>query len=155
MTEALSRHTKGFSRGMRQKTALLRALAHSPNLLLLDEPTAGLDITSARTLRLLVRKLKDEGGSVIYSTHQLAEAQQICTRILIIHNGEIRADGTVEDILELTNQPTLEEAYVELSKDDARPRNESNEKSGAFSSWWSRLFTGSLPKQTIGGDESE
>ena len=56
---------------MRQKTALLRALAHGPDILLLDEPTAGLDVTSARTVRRLVSKLRDEGGTVIYSTHHL------------------------------------------------------------------------------------
>ena len=61
MEENLSRYTKGFSRGMRQKTALLRALAHGPKVLLLDEPTAGLDITSARTVRALVEQIKQEG----------------------------------------------------------------------------------------------
>jgi len=155
MTNALSRHTKGFSRGMRQKTALLRALAHSPHLLLLDEPTSGLDITSARTLRKLILKLKDEGGAVIYSTHQLAEAEQICTRIIIIHNGEIRADGTVLEILESTNKNSLEEAYVHLTSDDARPRFEHEEKTTRLSAWWRQLFTGKLPPKQIGGDESE
>lgn len=155
MTNALSRHTKGFSRGMRQKTALLRALAHSPHLLLLDEPTSGLDITSARTLRKLILKLKDEGGAVIYSTHQLAEAEQICTRILIIHNGEIRANGTVSEILESTKKKSLEEAYVHLTMDDARPRFENEEKMTRLSTWWRQLFTGKLPPKQIGGDESE
>ena len=83
MEEALGRHTKGFSRGMRQKTALLRALAHAPRVLLLDEPTAGLDVTSARTVRELVRQLGKDGGTVIYSTHQLAEAERVCDRIKI------------------------------------------------------------------------
>ena len=119
MTEALGRHTKGFSRGMRQKTALLRALVHAPNVLLLDEPTAGLDVTSARTVRELVRQLGEEGGTVIYSTHQLAEAQRVCNRIVIIHNGEVRADGTPESLLEQTGTTHLEEAYVSLTKDVA------------------------------------
>ena len=102
ITDALSRHTKGFSRGMRQKTALLRALAHGPDILLLDEPTAGLDVTSARTVRKLVGQLRDEGGTVIYSTHHLAEAQQVCDRIVIVHNGTIRADGSPQELLEET-----------------------------------------------------
>ena len=62
MMDSLGRHTKGFSRGMRQKTALLRALAHGPSILLLDEPTAGLDITSARTVRRLVEPTETGGG---------------------------------------------------------------------------------------------
>ena len=93
MEENLSRYTKGFSRGMRQKTALLRALAHGPKVLLLDEPTAGLDITSARTVSFS-RTNKTGGGTVVYSTHQLFEAQQVCDRIIIIHNGVVKADGS-------------------------------------------------------------
>ena len=128
ITEALSRHTKGFSRGMRQKTALLRALAHGPDILLLDEPTAGLDVTSARTVRRLVGQLRDEGGTVIYSTHHLAEAQQVCDRIVIVHNGTIRADGSPDELLQKTGQESLEEAYVSLTSDKARARSEDDKK---------------------------
>lgn len=155
MKESLGRHTKGFSRGMRQKTALLRALAHGPNILLLDEPTAGLDITSARTVRALVRQLRDEGGTVIYSTHQLAEAQQVCDRIVIIHNGEIRADGPPKKLLEDTNTHSLEEAYVSLTLDQARTRKEDNDKESAFTGWWRRLFTPKTPTTTREVMESE
>ena len=155
MKDSLSRHTKGFSRGMKQKTALLRALAHGPNILLLDEPTAGLDITSARTVRALVRQLRDEGGTVIYSTHQLAEAQQVCDRIVIIHNGEIRADGSPSKLLEDTGTVSLEEAYVSLTQDQARTREEDNDKESAFSGWWRRLFTPRTPKTTREVMESE
>ena len=155
MKESLGRHTKGFSRGMRQKTALLRALAHGPNILLLDEPTAGLDITSARTVRALVRQLRDEGGTVIYSTHQLAEAQQVCDRIVIIHNGEIRADGPPKNLLEDTNTHSLEEAYVSLTLDQARTRKEDNDKESAFTGWWRRLFTPKTPTTTREVMESE
>ena len=151
MTEALGRHTKGFSRGMRQKTALLRALVHAPSVLLLDEPTAGLDVTSARTVRELVRQLGEEGGTVIYSTHQLADAQRVCNRIVIIHNGEVRADGTPEALLEQTGTQHLEEAYVSLTSDVARPRNEDDKPLSKWSSWWRALFT---PK-TPGGGEDE
>lgn len=148
MKDSLSRHTKGFSRGMKQKTALLRALAHGPNILLLDEPTAGLDITSARTVRALVRQLRDEGGTVIYSTHQLAEAQQVCDRIVIIHNGVIRADGSPAELLSDTSTNSLEEAYVSLTLDQARTRKEDNDRESAFTGWWRRLFTPRTPKTT-------
>ena len=145
LTEALSRHTKGFSRGMRQKTALLRALAHGPDILLLDEPTAGLDVTSARTVRKLVTQLRNEGGTVIYSTHHLAEAQQVCDRIVIVHNGEIRADGSPRELLELTGEETLEDAYVYLTSDKARNRGEDSKDESRIASWWRRFLTGKTP----------
>jgi len=154
ITDALSRHTKGFSRGMRQKTALLRALAHGPDILLLDEPTAGLDVTSARTVRSLVTKLRNEGGTVIYSTHHLAEAQQVCDRIIIVHNGTIRADGSPMELLEQTGESTLEDAYVSLTSDRARFRDEDISKEGRISRWWRRFLTGSTPKsQEVAEDE--
>ncbi len=155
MKDNLGRHTKGFSRGMKQKTALLRALAHGPNILLLDEPTAGLDITSARTVRALVRQLRDEGGTVIYSTHQLAEAQQVCDRIVIIHNGEIRADGSPQQLLDDTETESLEDAYVSLTMDQARTRKEDNARESAFTGWWRRLFTPKTPPSSQEVMESE
>ena len=154
LTDSLSRHTKGFSRGMRQKTALLRALAHGPDILLLDEPTAGLDVTSARTVRKLVGQLRDEGGTVIYSTHHLAEAQQVCDRIVIVHNGTIRADGAPQELLELTNKDTLEEAYVSLTSDKARLRAEDDTKESKLAKWWRIFLTGNTPKtKEVGEDE--
>ena len=127
------------SRGMRQKTALLRALSHGPKILLLDEPTGGLDVTSARMVRKLVRKLGDEGGTVIYSTHNLAEAQQVCDRIIIIHNGTIRAQGTPNALLEETQTSDLEEAYVALTDDDSRV--DSAEEEGKLARAWRRMLT--------------
>jgi len=145
MLPYLGRHTKGFSRGMRQKTALLRALAHHPSMLLLDEPTAGLDVTSARTVKQLVRSLGDEGKTVIYSTHQLAEAEQVCTRIIIIHNGEVRADGTPQQLLQFTKTTNLEEAYVALSSDRARSVDQSEKPLSGWSRRWLGLFTPRTP----------
>jgi len=154
LTDSLSRHTKGFSRGMRQKTALLRALAHGPDILLLDEPTAGLDVTSARTVRSLVGQLRDEGGTVIYSTHHLAEAQQVCDRIIIVHNGTIRADGSPNELLESTQKESLEEAYVSLTSDKARSRSEDSKKESRLARWWRLFLTGRTPQiEGVGEDE--
>jgi len=120
IVDELHRPTRGFSRGMRQKIALIRAIAHGPDLLLLDEPTAGLDVTSARKVRDLVRQLGDDGGTVIYSTHMLSEAQRICDRIIILHNGTVRADGPPNELLQMTSTIDLEDAYVSLTGDVAR-----------------------------------
>ncbi|MGB1587267.1 MAG: ABC transporter ATP-binding protein [Poseidonia sp.] len=149
MEEALGRHTKGFSRGMRQKTALLRALAHAPRVLLLDEPTAGLDVTSARTVRELVRQLGEDGGTVIYSTHQLAEAERVCDRIIIIHNGEVRADGTPQELLQMTDTDHLEDAYVKLTADTARQRHEDDKPLSKWSTRWRALFTPKVPSEVM------
>tara|TARA_X000000368_G_scaffold380596_1_gene336503 strand:+ start:1595 stop:2428 length:834 start_codon:yes stop_codon:yes gene_type:complete len=140
ISDDLMRHTRGFSRGMRQKTALLRALAHGPEILLLDEPTAGLDVTSARLVRKLVLQLKEEGGTVIYSTHNLSEAEKVCDRIIILHNGQLRFDGSNEELLLETNTKSLEDAYVKLTSDDARIK-EKEETEGWFAKKWRHLFT--------------
>lgn len=145
MEENLSRYTKGFSRGMRQKTALLRALAHGPRVLLLDEPTAGLDITSARTVRSLVEQIKQEGGTVVYSTHQLFEAEQVCDRIIIIHNGNVMADGSPEQLITDNGCNTLEEAYVALTQAKARVRFEDSKRDKGLTKIWNKLFRPKTP----------
>ena len=150
--DSLTRHTRGFSKGMRQKTALLRALVHGPEILLLDEPTAGLDVTSARMVRKLVGKLKNEGGTVIYSTHNLAEAQQVCDRIIIVHNGELRADGTPADLIMSSGAENLEDAYVSLTSDSAR-QDFDDPQEGVISKFWRKLLTPQSKNKE--GDESE
>ena len=155
MEENLSRYTKGFSRGMRQKTALLRALAHGPKVLLLDEPTAGLDITSARTVRSLVEQIKLEGGTVVYSTHQLFEAQQVCDRIIIIHNGNVMADGSPEQLINDNGCETLEEAYVMLTQAKARVRFEDSKSDKGLTKIWNKLFRPKTPSLRLNQDVME
>lgn len=155
MEENLSRYTKGFSRGMRQKTALLRALAHGPKVLLLDEPTAGLDITSARTVRSLVEQIKLEGGTVVYSTHQLFEAQQVCDRIIIIHNGNVMADGSPEQLINDNGCETLEEAYVMLTQAKARVRFEDSISDKGLTKIWNKLFRPKTPNLQLNLDVME
>jgi sodium transport system ATP-binding protein len=146
--ESLGRPTRGFSKGMRQKAAIIRALAHNPDILLLDEPTSGLDVTSARMVRSLVKRMGQSGGTVIYSTHKLAEAEQVCDRIIIIHNGEVRADGSPGELLDITATTSLEEAYVKLTMDAAR-ETEKEDDEGKISRLWRRMMT---PKKLPGGD---
>ena len=155
MEENLSRYTKGFSRGMRQKTALLRALAHGPKVLLLDEPTAGLDITSARTVRSLVEQIKQEGGTVVYSTHKLFEAQQVCDRIVIIHNGNVMADGSPKQLINDNDCDTLEEAYVKLTQAKARVRFEDSKIDKGLTKIWNKLFRPKTPSLQLNQDVME
>lgn len=116
---ALDRRTEGFSRGMRQKTALIRSLVHEPELLLLDEPTAGLDITSARAVRALIASLVEEGRGVVWSTHDL-RAAQVCERVMVMHNGQLVADGHVKTLLSKHGADSLEALYLELTKEATR-----------------------------------
>ena len=150
--ESLGRPTRGFSKGMRQKAAIIRALAHKPEILLLDEPTGGLDVTSARMVRALVKRMGQSGGTVIYSTHKLAEAEQVCDRIIIIHNGEVRADGSPSELLEFTQTTSLEDAYVDLTLDAAR-ETEKGDDEGKIARLWRRMMT--PRKLPDGGEEDE
>ena len=98
-------------------------------------------------VRKLVRKLGDEGGTVIYSTHNLAEAQQVCDRIVIIHNGTLRADGSPAELISSTGCDDLEEAYVALTEDVSRIDSPA-ENEGRIARAWRRLLT-------RGGDSSD
>ncbi len=119
MGEYADRRCDPFSKGMKQKVALGRALIHNPKTMLLDEPTAGLDVMSVRGVRDLIRRFRDEGRCVLFSTHILDEAERLCDRIAIIHRGQIVAVGAPEELRRQTGQATLEEAFVQLVGIDA------------------------------------
>jgi len=108
------RRTKGFSQGERMKTALGRALLHSPQNLLLDEPTNGLDIPTIRSLRDLLRRLRDSGTCIVYSSHVLDEVRALCDRVVIIAQGRIVAQGSPQELCSQTETASLEEAFLEL-----------------------------------------
>jgi ABC-type multidrug transport system ATPase subunit len=103
-------------------------------------------------VRELVSKLRDEGGTVIYSTHHLAEAQMVCDRIIIMHNGQIRSDGTPSELMHETGTDSLENAYVSLTSDIARAviKEESETR---ISKMWRSLLTPSSKNKEVGEDE--
>lgn len=88
----------GFSKGMKQRLALARALVHDPELLFLDEPTAGLDPAASRQVHDLVRALRDEGRTVVLCTHHLVEAEALCDRVGVLAKGRLIALGTVREL---------------------------------------------------------
>jgi sodium transport system ATP-binding protein len=110
------RRTTGFSQGERMKTALGRALLHSPQNLLLDEPTNGLDIPTIRSLRELLMRLRDAGVCIVYSSHVLAEIRALCDKIVVISNGSLMAQGSPADVCAQTDTDSLEEAFVRLTR---------------------------------------
>jgi ABC-2 type transport system ATP-binding protein len=87
-----------FSKGMRQRLALVRALMHSPRILLLDEPTSALDPESARVVRNLLRSMRAEGAAIMVCTHNLSEAEELADRIAIIRRGQLIAEGTAAEL---------------------------------------------------------
>jgi len=106
-----------FSKGMKQKVALLRAFVHDPPVFLLDEPTAGLDVMSARSIHAFVERFRKEGKAVMISTHNMTEAQKLCDRIAIIDHARIIATGTLGELEARTAQKDLESVFVQLVRD--------------------------------------
>jgi sodium transport system ATP-binding protein len=109
------RPTAGFSLGERMKTALGRALVHSPRNLLLDEPTSGLDIPSVRSLRAVLQRTRDTGACIVFSSHVLEEVQALCDRIVVLANGRVVAEGTAAQLCERAGAANLEDAFVALT----------------------------------------
>ena len=104
LTDAAERKVKGFSTGMKQRLGLGAALLHRPALIILDEPTNGLDPAGMREVRTLIRSLADEGVTVFLSSHLLNEVEQVCDRIAVISKGQIVAQGAVAELLSQQGQ---------------------------------------------------
>ena len=114
LNELMDRKCKGFSHGQQMKVALSRALIHSPQNLILDEPTNGLDVMSIRTLRRLLFKLKDDGICILFSSHVMQEVSALCDHIFIMAEGKVVAQGSRERLCEISGEENLEDAFVKL-----------------------------------------
>lgn len=112
MEEFSDRPAKEFSQGQRIKVALARVLVHRPKNVVLDEPTNGLDVMATRALRALIKKVRDEGHCVVFSSHVMQEVAALCDDIIIIAHGRIVSRGTPDDIRQQTGEQDLEEAFV-------------------------------------------
>jgi sodium transport system ATP-binding protein len=114
LSEFLDRKAKGFSQGQRLKTALARALVHSPRNLILDEPTNGLDVMAVRNLRALLHRLREQGHCILFSSHVMQEVALLCDEVVVIAQGRVAAAGTVESLRAEAGEATLEDALVKL-----------------------------------------
>ena len=109
----LDRPLKQLSRGQQQKVAIVRSLLSEPSLLLMDEPTTGLDPHSKRDVQRIVRTLHASGEvTVLLCTHDLGEAEALCDRILILHDGHLIADSTPQQLRDLHGGVSLEDAFL-------------------------------------------
>ncbi|MGE0462440.1 MAG: ATP-binding cassette domain-containing protein [Vicinamibacterales bacterium] len=115
MREIADRRTAGFSHGERTKVALARALVHDPRNVLLDEPTNGLDVMSTRAVRDIIRRLRAEGRTVVFSSHVMQEVSALCDRIIVIAHGRVVASGTPDELRAQTGHQSLEDAFVALA----------------------------------------
>ena len=112
MHEFLDRRCEKFSTGMKQKTSIARTLIHDPAVMIFDEPTLGLDVMTARSIVRFVRDCRNQGKTVIYSTHVMAEVEKLCDVIGIIHNGRLVAEGTLAELQARFGEQDMEEIFV-------------------------------------------
>ena len=103
-----------LSTGMKQKTAIARALLHNPPILILDEPTSGLDLPTAQAIEAIIQKQRDRGKCILYSTHVMEEAEFLCDRIGVIDGGWLAITGTMEQLRAVTGKQRLREVFMEL-----------------------------------------
>ena len=101
-----------LSTGMKQKVSIARAVAHNPRIVIFDEPTIGLDVLNALEVVQAIRELRDDGRTIIFSTHIMTEAEKLCDRIAIIHKGRILACDTLAGLRETTGLHYLEDIFL-------------------------------------------
>jgi sodium transport system ATP-binding protein len=114
MRDYLNRKVGGFSKGMRQKVAIARTLIHNPEIILFDEPTTGLDITSSNVFRQLVHQLKRDGKTIILSSHIMEEVSMLCDDVAMMHKGELVYHGNLEELYNAEGSRDLN--YIFMSK---------------------------------------
>ncbi len=114
ITEFKDTKVDRLSTGMKQKVSIARAIIHDPPVLILDEPTVGLDVITSRDVIELVRDAKKQGKTVVLSTHRMEEAAKLCDRIAIIHKGRIHLTGTLTELQQKTGLQELDDIFVKV-----------------------------------------
>jgi sodium transport system ATP-binding protein len=110
-----------LSTGMRQRVAIARTIVHDPPVLILDEPSYGLDVPSARLIENFVLEARNQGKCIVLSTHVMEEAEYLCDRIAVIHEGRVRITGTMDDLRAATGKTRLREIFLDLLGIAGRP----------------------------------
>jgi ABC-2 type transport system ATP-binding protein len=115
LTGAADQPISGYSKGMKQKVLLIAALLHDPDLLILDEPESGLDLTAGLVLRYLIPILAARGKTILYSSHVLDHVERLCAEVVVLHRGRIVAEGPVSQLRAMTQRnASLEDVIAQL-----------------------------------------
>jgi sodium transport system ATP-binding protein len=103
-----------LSTGQKQRVSIARTIVHDPPVLFFDEPTAGLDVVASQTVMEFIEEVRDAGKTVVFCTHIMSEVERLCDNVVVIHNGVVRCEGTVEQIKATSGEKTLEKAFLRL-----------------------------------------
>ena len=103
-----------YSKGMKQRVLISASLMHDPDVLILDEPLSGIDVSSAQLFRFVLTELAGRGKMILYISHVLEVVERVCARVVIIYRGKIMGDDSVENLRKLMNAPSLEEIFAQL-----------------------------------------
>jgi sodium transport system ATP-binding protein len=113
MEEYLNKRTSTFSHGMKQKTAIARAIVHNPPVMLLDEPTSGLDVLSTKIVRYFINQCRKEQKATLFSSHAIEEIEILCDRVVIIHQGKLVEEGSISEIKDKYSS-SFADAFLQL-----------------------------------------
>ena len=114
MGDFMDRRIRSLSTGMKQRVAVARCLVHDPDVLIMDEPTRGLDVESSIAVEEALKKARNDGRTVLFSTHIMEEAEYLADRIVVVNHGKVMAQGSVEQLRQMTKAHKLREVYLKL-----------------------------------------
>ena len=114
LEEFIDRSCDKLSTGQKQRISIARSILHDPQVVFFDEPSAGLDVVTSQTILEFIEESRASGKTVIFSTHIMSEAERLCDQIAVIHEGKIRAHGTLQDLRDQTGEERLEAAFLRL-----------------------------------------
>jgi len=117
MRDFIDKRAGKYSTGMKQRLAIARSVVHNPRVIIFDEPTSGLDVLASQTVRNFMQRSRELGRAVIFSTHQMYDAEKLCDRVIIIHKGKTVAYDSVENVKANTGMSDLEDAFLKLVKE--------------------------------------
>jgi len=118
MEDFIKKPAAKLSKGMKQKVCFVRSIIHNPDIMLFDEPTNSLDVTSALEVHEFIRLCKTEGRTIIFSSHTMSEVEKLCDRVAIIHKGILVAIGTIDEIKQRFKGDRFEDIFVRLVGDN-------------------------------------
>lgn len=114
MEDFIDKKVGKFSRGMKQKVSIARAIVHYPSVMLFDEPSTGLDVSASRMVQDFILKCREQNKTILFSSHSMKEVEKLCDRVIIINKGKVIESGTIEELKAKYNNTDLEEVFVAL-----------------------------------------